>query len=84
MPRGWQPGLECAMLDPLFVRYTCAVNNSAKRPSVSMTWIPAVAIICALVVSAARFYFHNPWVNVVAIVIILVGIILALVRIRWR
>jgi len=49
-----------------------------------MIWIPAVAVICALVVSAARFYFHNPWVNVVAVVIILVGIIPALVRIRWR
>jgi len=80
----WQPGLECAMLYALFVRYTCAVNNSAKRRSVSMIWIPAVAIICALVVSAARFYFHSLWVNVVAVVIILVGIIPVLVRIRWR
>jgi hypothetical protein len=69
---------------PLLVRYTCFVNDSVKRRSVSMIWIPVVAVICVLVISAARFYFHSRWVNVVAIIIILVGIIPALVRIRWR
>jgi hypothetical protein len=49
-----------------------------------MIWIPVVAVICVLVIGAAQFYFHNPWVNVVATVLILVGIIPALVRIRWR
>ena len=79
-----QPGVGLAKPKPLLVRYNCSVDDSAKRRSVSMIWIPVVAVICVLVISVARFYLHSPWVNVVAVVIILGGIIPALVRIRWR